>query len=331
MNRNEAARAIATRFVAAGACWPNYTNDLSLEGLGELHARGGEIRWRDFLRMTQALRGRVSRDTYDVIGRCYFSCLPAEMYRLTGDSAHVDGLVDIARAWRETAPRTHDGLAGHRHEPEGALLLDMLAGYAPLMAVAGRLSGDDSFYDECARQITGCHLRLRCAQTGLWHHAHGWGRDDPDGLSPAGWGRGQGWALRAMVKSLEWLPARGPQALEVHALLDELLSSLAPYQTESGLWRQVVWCEDSPEETSGSGLIAHALRRGFELGVLGGVVRRQMLDRALSGLCRKVDAAGVVAAGCVETPPLPSVEDYVGRPLRAGDPHAQAAVLLALA
>lgn len=330
MDRASAALRIARRFIAAGPGWPSYTNDLSLEGLLLLHARTGAPELIDFVTATWRHRGPHPRDTL-TIGNSYFTSLHAEMYRLTGDDIYAEGIPELAANWWRSTPRSPDGIAGHRHAPHGALLLDMTAGYAPLMALSGRLGGDESFFDECVQHIAGCRQALRCPETGLWHHARGWTQGAPTALSPSGWCRGQGWALRAMVKSLEWLPVDCWQSHALRSVLEEFAIAVLRFQTDSGLWRQILWRPDSYEESSGSGLIAHALLRAVELGALPAAGFSQAATCAVTALSLKVNEAGAVADGSVETPPLSALDDYLSRRRELGDPHAQAAVLLALA
>lgn len=319
---NAAGESIALRLMGSAGLWPGYTVDLCLEALLEMHSSTGEARYLDHVLAVWAFRG-CPRNSL-TIENSYFTCLHLETFLRTGDPRFVEGLPGIAHEWRQTAPRTPEGAAAHRKEPFGAVLLDMLAGYAPLMAAAGSLSGDESFFDECVLQCRLYRDILRNPATGLWHHARGW--QSPGTLSPTGWCRGQGWAVRSLVKSLKWIPVRHPAHTFLLELLDELTADLLRYQQPSGMWHQLVNDPDSPPETSGTGLILHSLQmaewnRKTAISIHHGV----------EALMRFVTPDGVVLNGCPGTPPLASLEEYRTRSLKPDDPHATAAVLMALA
>lgn len=312
--------------------WPSYTTDLVLEGLLALFDATGDECYLEFVLRVWEFRGRPRVSL--TIGNSYFACLHAETYRRTGDLRFVEGLVEIADEWRRTAPRTSEGAVAHRNDSCGAVLLDMLAGYAPLMAAAGALSGDESFFDECAQQCRLYRDILRDPATGLWHHARDW--RVPGALSPAGWCRGQGWAMRALVKSLEWMspfvvPPSGGSGFAancVQEILRELASDLPRYQQPSGMWHQLVNEPDSYPETSGTGFIVSTLQTARRNGWIDAAPAANHGARAMSAF---VAPDGTVRSGCPGTPPLATREDYRKRGPQTDDPHAVATVLMALA
>ena len=315
---------IAGRWMRSYEHWPSYATDLVLEGLLALFDATGDRRYLDFVLRVWEFRGRP-RDSL-TIGNSYFTCLHAETFRRTGDPRFVEGLIEVADEWKKTAPRTSEGAVAHRNAPCVAVLLDMLAGYAPLMAAAGVLSGDESFFDECALQCRLYRDMLRNPATGLWHHARGW--LEPGVLSPAGWCRGQGWAIRALVKSLEQVPASHPSHDILLNLLRELAADLLRYQQPSGMWHQLLNEPHSYPETSGTGLIVHALQVASVNRWMGGGEAEAI--RGAHALMKYVDRDGALDHACVGTPPLDSVDEYRLREHRKDDPHGIAAVLLAL-
>jgi rhamnogalacturonyl hydrolase YesR len=346
--------------------WPSYTTDLVLEGILALYDATGEARHLDFVLGVWEFRGRP-RDSL-TIGNSYFTCLHAETFRRTGDPRFVEGLVEVADEWRRTAPRTPEGAVAHRKVPSAAVLLDMLAGYAPLMAAAGALSGDESFLDECVRQCRLYRDILRDPATGLWHHARGW--SEADRLSPAGWCRGQGWAMRTLVKSLAWMPPlvvppsggsggcgsaeKAPhecgttsgdagsvvcssafrrlpgeeKALALLEMLRELTDSLLHHQQPSGMWNQLVDEPDSYPETSGTGFIVSTLHAASRSGWIDAAPAAIRGAKAMSAY---VAFDGTVRSGCPGTSPMATREDYRKHAPQTDDPHAVAAVLMALA
>ena len=80
---------------------------------------------------------------------------------------------------------------------------------------------------------------------------------------------------------------------------------------------------DSFPETSGTGFIVSALQAAARNGWI-------EASSGAEALTAFVSPDGTVLNGCPETPPLPSREDYRNRHPKPDDPHAVAAVLMAL-
>lgn len=314
-----AAVPIAERVMAVRDRWPSYTDDLLLEGLLGLYDATGERRYLDGVLEVWAFRGRP-RDSL-TIGNAYFTCLHMETYRRTGDPRFLEGLVETAAEWRRTAPRVSDGAVAHR---AGVVLLDMLAGYAPLQAAAAAITGNHEIFRECEAQCLHFRNALRDPASGLWHHARGWS----DGLSPSGWCRGQAWVLRALVKSLSWGKLGGFDTSALRDLLTEFVGDLLRHQGGDGMWHQLADEEDSYPEASGTGLILAALRQaGRDVGIdTSGVIRA-----GVDALGQFISDNATVENGCVGTPPLPTREAYRHLPCCPNDPHAVAAAILAFA
>ncbi len=315
-------------------CWPCYTEDLCLEALLDFYSATGEAGCLGHVHAVWKFRGNPRASL--TIGNAYFTNIHLETCRHTGDMRFAEGLVDLAGEWRRTAQRTREGAVCHLGEPRGAVLLDMLAGFAPLMAAAGTLSGDKTFHEECVQQIRIYRDILRDPATGLWHHARGW--QAPGFLSPSGWCRGQGWALRAIVKSLEWMSAPGIPAPDdsraddagsrvLLEALNELAGALLRHQQPSGLWHQLADDPGSYPETSGSGFVVRALQVA---GLNKWFDAADAIRQGVHALKSFVTPDGTVANGCPGTPPMALREDYRKRGPVSGDPHATAAVLMAL-
>src|SRR5690606_29451249 len=82
------------------------------------------------------------------------------------------------------------------------------------------------------------------------------------------WGRGNGWVLFSLSELLERLPTE-------HALYDELLSfyrefvqGIVSYQSDSGLWHQVINEPTSYKEASCTAMFVYGIARGLRFGWL---------------------------------------------------------------
>jgi rhamnogalacturonyl hydrolase YesR len=131
-----------------------------------------------------------------------------------------------------------------------------------------------------------------------------------------------------LVDTLTYLPPDSLQAQRVSAILKEFAAALVKYQSDSGLWHQVVDRADSYEETSATGAISYYLARAVRQGLLPEDPYRKFAVKAIQGVQRmRISAEGDVYGGCLGTPPLPSAEDYMNRETPLNDGHAVAAVL----
>jgi rhamnogalacturonyl hydrolase YesR len=68
------------------------------------------------------------------------------------------------------------------------------------------------------------------------------------------WGRGVGWAAAGLKEALLALPECHPDFQYLMNAYRALMTGLLPYQTENGLWRQLIDHPTAWEETSGTGI-----------------------------------------------------------------------------
>ena len=237
--------------------------------------------------------------------------------------------LEAARYFHEDAPRTPDGLLAHHSDPAGGRIwADALFMVAPLMAKAGTVLDDQSYYDDVLAQFRGFSERLRDPEVGLYHQ--GWGWDGP-GASPGYWGRANGWVALAMTEVLDTLPVDYPGRDELLTSYREFTAAIVDHQGIGGMWHQLLnrYDPDSYEETSSTAMFIYAMTKGIRRGWLddgyvGGV------ERAHRGLSRKISLAGNIAGISPGCSTKSSEEGYLDKGPRTNDPHGIGPVLLAL-
>ena len=106
-----------------------------------------------------------------------------------------------------------------------------------------------------------------------------------------------------------------------------MMTSLLKYQSEGGLWRQLVDHPESWEETSGTGMFTFALVTGVKKGWLSKKTYGPAARKAWLGLAKHIDANANVTDVCVGTNKGFSVQYYMDRGRAVGDLHGQAAAL----
>jgi rhamnogalacturonyl hydrolase YesR len=260
-----------------------------------------------------------------------FTCLHFETYLRTGDRKFIADFPEKAYRFREMLTRDADGAVCFPVRPETKrILADMLQAYAVLMARAGWLTGDQSFFIECMNQYRIFRDILRDPSTGLWHQGRNWS-GTPGTLSPGYWNRGQGWVLRGLVDSLDYLPEGSVYSEVLQGILKNFVTALIPHQDLRGMWHQLTDHPGSWPETSGTALIVHHIYKAFHRGWLPRDPYLAIAEKAINALLGFVRKDGTVMNTSLGTAPLQSMEGYLYRPAVPGDPHAAGTMLMACA
>ncbi len=180
-----------------------------------------------------------------------------ELWRRTRRRIYGERLLEMLRYLRES-PRLGGGiLASKEDRPE--VWVDSLMTVCPFLVQTSALGIDPDGLDEAVRQVELHADLLQDKESGLWWHAA-----DAPSRRPIGhfWARGNGWAIFALVETLEANPQRGRV---LRFLLRRTVEGLLASQRADGTWPTVL---DHPQtycETSGQGMIVHGLAKAARL------------------------------------------------------------------
>ncbi|MCO6458791.1 MAG: glycoside hydrolase family 88 protein [Pirellulaceae bacterium] len=184
----------------------------------------------------------------------------------------------------------------------------------PILAHAGRLTGDARYYDACQAQLRAIRA-LVLRPDGLYRHSP---------LDEAAWGRGNGFPALGLAWCLTcWPDDRGDRA----KLLDMFrthLEALRRWQDESGCWHQVIDRPETYRELTCTAMITLAMARGVRLGWLSSDDFRPAIDKGWYAVRTRVAADGQLVDVCTGTGKQPSLADYylreaiLGRDARGG-------------
>lgn len=147
---------------------------------------------------------------------------------------------------------------------------------------------------------------------------------------PFVWSRGAGWGAAGLAETLMTLPHDHPKRAALMNGYLKLMEGLLPYQTDSGLWLQVIDYTAAPanyEETSGTAMFTYAMATGLRYGWLDSDIYGPVVRKAWLGLVGKVDENGNVRDVCIGTNEKQTADEYLARPSEAGDFHGQAPLL----
>jgi unsaturated rhamnogalacturonyl hydrolase len=148
------------------------------------------------------------------------------------------------------------------------------------------------------------------------------------------WGRGNGWFAAGMAEIMRDLPEDSPHYQTILSGYTRMMEGLLPYQSDNGLWYQVLDMPNDPsnwEESSGSAMFAYAMVAGVRRGVLPAETFVPVIEATWAGLRSRISAQGDVSGICVGTWYKANAQEYMALARLMGDGHGQAPVLWAAA
>ncbi len=159
--------------------------------------------------------------------------------------------------------------------------------------------------------------------SGLFSEADGlWWRDKNYVHSRTYWSRGNGWAIMAMAKLAEALPANDPRRAEFIRVLVKMAATLKTIQRADGFWNvDLVNPNNFPgPETSGTAFFTYGIAWGVNHGVLPAAEYRPVVEKAWQGMVSKA----VASNGRLGYVQGPGAKPSDGQPVRATDTAAYA-------
>jgi unsaturated rhamnogalacturonyl hydrolase len=173
----------------------SYARDLGLEAMLEFSVASNTPSYASYVQDICQIRGATPTTSIPYTLQP-FSCLTFEMYLLTKDSQWLPNFIDQTARWRQEEIRSGENAVmhprGNQREAGHAILIDSLQCYASRMAAAGAVTGDETFFQECAEQYRIHRHLLRAPSTGLWSRGRGWLKVGDKRPSPGAWSRGHG-------------------------------------------------------------------------------------------------------------------------------------------
>ncbi|HTH38391.1 MAG TPA: glycoside hydrolase family 88 protein [Pyrinomonadaceae bacterium] len=242
---------------------------------------------------------------YRVIG-----IVPLEIFVQTKDKKYLDfgkGFAD--RQWEKT---TDDGITA-----EARYWIDDMYMITAIQTQAYRATGDKTYLERAAKTMVAYLDKLQ-QPNGLFFHA-------PD--AQFYWSRGNGWQAAGMTELLLSLPKDHPLRPRIVKGYNLMMESLLKYQSDDGLWRQLIDHPESWVETSGTGMITFAFVTGVKKGWLPKKTYGPAARKAWLGLAKHIDPNANVTDVCIGTNKGFSVQYYMDRARAVGDLHGQAATL----
>lgn len=236
--------------------------------------------------------------------------LPLAIYKLTGNENYRKlGLKYADNQWAEI---DSTGLT-----TQARWWVDDMYMIGMLQLSAYRATGDHTYLDRATKMLAAYLPKLQ-QPNGLFLHGPG---------APYYWCRGNGWVAAVLAEILTDLPATDPNYKLIFGAYQKMMNALVVFQSENGMWRQLIDYQYSWGESSGTAMFAFAMTRGIDQGILKDEKYKISANKALNAILAHVNKAGQIREVCVGTNKMADRDFYLERPRIVGDFHGQAPLL----
>ena len=189
----------------------------------------------------------------------------------------------------------------------------------PVLARAGRLTGQSKYFDMCLRHMR-FMLKLNLRSDGLHRHSP---------LDETAWGRGNGFPALGLTLALADMPADYAGRDEMLSALRAHLTALLPHQDVHGAWHQVIDHPESYREFTATCMITYAMTHCVRAGWIEREELEPAIRRGWKAIKARTAADGTLVDVCASTGKMKSLREYFDRPALLGrDPRGGAMALL---
>ena len=219
--------------------------------------------------------------------------------------------------------RLSDGTLCRPEPVEQTVWADDMFMSVPFLLRMAKLNKDSKLYNEAAFQVLHINHYLTDPHTNLCRH--GWYNQTKE-LAPVAWSRANGWVVWAMSEALLELPTNHKDYKKIKDTFTKRLMALLKYQSESGLWHQVLNDPDSYLETSGSAMFGLALARAINHKWISQRYIPQLM-KTWEAVSAQIDKNGIVYGICRGTDMGKDADYYKSQKTLESDPRGMGAVL----
>lgn len=222
--------------------------------------------------------------------------------------------------------RLQDGTFARKRPQMNTLWLDDMFMSIPAIVQMGKLTKEDKYYNEAARQVKLFTEKMFVKEKNLYRH--GW--VEASAQHPAFfWGRANGWAMLTLSEVLDVLPANHPDYNFILEQFRSHIQGVAAQQSGEGLWHQLLDRNDSYLETSATAIFVYCIAHGINKGWLDPVAYGPVAHLGWNALSTQINTKGQVENVCVGTGMAFDPAFYYHRPVNVYAAHGYGPILLA--
>jgi unsaturated rhamnogalacturonyl hydrolase len=221
----------------------------------------------------------------------------AELARKTNDSRYTQLVRKAADLGFDEQGQMKPSMPFHDEMSDSVFMA------CPLLAEAGRLTGDRKYFDMAARHFDFMQ-KLDQRADGLWRHSP---------LTDAAWGRGNAFPALGMALALSAFPKDHPAYARMVIAFQQHIAALTRFQDADGLWHEVIDKPGSFAEYTATAMIGTAIQRGIRNGWLEGKSYRPHVDQAWHAVSARTAPDGRLLDVCESTNKQKTLDDYLNR------------------
>ena len=226
--------------------------------------------------------------------------------------------------------RLSDGTFARLRPQKNTVWLDDMFMGVPTVAYMGRLTGEQKYFDEAARQVLQFAGRMWVPEKKLFRHGWVEAASEENAFHPAfHWGRANGWAILTMCEVLDVLPADHPKRGDIMRLLQAHAEGLAALQHHDGFWHQLLDRSDTYLETSATAIYAYCLAHAVNKGWIDAKAFGPVALQAWYAVASSINERGQVENVCVGTGMGFDAAFYAYRPVHVMAAHGYGPVIWA--
>ena len=222
--------------------------------------------------------------------------------------------------------RLADGTFARLRPQKNTVWLDDMFMGIPTVAFMGKLTGEQKYYDEAARQVMLFAGKMWVPEKQLFRH--GW-VEEMDPHPAFHWGRANGWAILTMCEVLDVLPENHPQRADILKLLKAHAEGLARLQHHDGFWHQLLDRNDTYLEASATAIYTYCLAHAINQGWIDAKAYGPVALLGWQAVDSSVNAKGQVEQVCVGTGMAFDAAFYAYRPVHVMAAHGYGPVIWA--
>lgn len=296
-------------------------NQGNLEYFRKLYEQERKIGWFNVRRVNWHMFFRMIRlDDCGTIGASLI-----EVYENEPQEAYKAYIDQVAHHLMKTEPRLEDDTIVRYWPHENTIWADDLYMSVAFLARMGKMTGESRYFDDAIHQVKQYYNYLWCEDKELFYHCY---HTDLQQNGVAHWARANGWVFMAQADLLDALPDDYPGREEVLKVFRKQAQGLSRWQSETGLWHQLLNKSDSYLETSASAMFVFGMARGVNRGWLNQDFS-YVADEGWRGVLSKIDDQANVRDICVGTGIKPSLSFYYKRSLVSNIPMGEGPVIRA--
>ncbi|MFO1066484.1 MAG: glycoside hydrolase family 88 protein [Pirellulales bacterium] len=278
---------------------------------------GDEQMLRDAVKLTESFRSgsanplQEKSSASDVAGQILF----AELADRTGGEAYKKLVLQAADRAFDASGQPLEAMPGHSEMSDSTFMS------CPILAAAGRLSGDDKYFQMCVRHM---HFmrKLNLRSDGLHRHSP---------LDETAWGRGNGFPALGLALVLTDMPENHPLRPEVLNAFRDHIKALISHQDVTGAWHQVIDHPESYREFTATCMITFAMARALQRGWIDDPRAADSVQRGWQAINVRIADDGGLVDVCTGTGKMKSLREYFDRPALLGKDGRGGAMALMVA